>query len=328
MMTWGQLRFNLQTGAPGVSPDLLDGYLNERYEQLLEACKWKGIDYRTTVQTIAAYQSVADKVTLTVGSINVTGVGTTWTQPATNGMTFYVPGDTVVYTFTWLTSTSGTLDRPYEGNGIDPAGTSYPNRSYVFMQDVYALPADVGTIIEVINPVTGFTMPRMTDEELNRSSGTRTLVQDPVTWAPYDDTNENITATVSHQIRFYPPPLNARGIVVKYGHVVNGFDGSNTNASPLPFISNSALLSGCRASIETYLASKTTGAEMAAHLNAAKVYLAEWNVEFNRLLLLEFSQRRKKTPMKMASRFTRHRVDRAAKGMLNYWRGGTPGGPN
>jgi hypothetical protein len=317
----------LATGAPGVSQDLIDGYLNERYEQLLEACKWVGRNYHAMVQTTAAYQSTTDSVNLTVGSNAVTGVLTTWTAAATNGMTFYAPGDTVVYTFTWLTATSGTLDRPYEGNGTDAPGTQYANAGYVFMQDIYQLPADVDTIIEMLNPVTGFPLERMSNEQLDRACGTRTLVQDPVAWALYDDTNENISPPPVHQVRFYPPPLNARGIPLEYAHVANGWDGSSTNAGPLPFVSSSALLAGCRASIETYLASKTEGAAAAAHTNASKTYLLEWNVEYNRLLLVEFSQRRKKLPMRMASRFTRHRVGRAAQGMLNYWRGGIPGGP-
>ena len=154
-MTWGQLRFQLQNSLTGVSLDLLDEWLNSRYEQVLEATAWKGLKYRATVQTTAAYQSGADKVNLTVGSANVAGVGTAWVAGQT-GLQFYRPGDAVVYTFTYVSATSATLDRPYEGAGIDAAGTAYTGAAYVLMQDIYPLPADVRSLVACGNPVTGF----------------------------------------------------------------------------------------------------------------------------------------------------------------------------
>ena len=67
-MTWGQLRFQLQTGAPGVPADLLDEFLNTTYEAVLEATDWQGLKYHCAVQTLAAYQSATDTVTLTSGA--------------------------------------------------------------------------------------------------------------------------------------------------------------------------------------------------------------------------------------------------------------------
>lgn len=325
-MTWGQLRFQLQTGAPGVSADLLDEFLNSRYEQLLEATNWQGLRYPATIQTTAAYQSTTDTVNLTVGSTAVTGVGTAWTSANTNGMNFYRPGDTVIYTFTWVSGTSGTLDRPYEGVGTDAPGTLYTAAAYVFMQDVYQLPSDVRSVEYALDPITGYALGKMSSAEMDASCGQRTLVQDPTTWAIVDDTNES-SPPVAHQIRLFPPPLYARGIKIEYIHTASGFDGGNTSASPLPWISQSSLLAGCRCSIETYLASQSEGQAFAAHLNAAKTYAAEWAVEINRLLLVEFTQKRKKVPMQMASRFTRHRVFRVCRGFRNAWGPGA-GGPN
>ncbi len=64
-MTWGQLRLQLQTSAPGVSLDLIDGWLNARYEQVLEVTDWQGLKYHTTILTQAAYQSGAGIATTT-----------------------------------------------------------------------------------------------------------------------------------------------------------------------------------------------------------------------------------------------------------------------
>lgn len=326
-MTWGQLRFQLQTALAGVSLDLLDEWLNGRYEQVLESSNWKGLKYRATIQTIAAYQSTTDTVTFTVGSANITGLGTAWVTGQT-GLQIYRPGDTVPYTFTYVSATTATLDRPYEGNGIDAAGTVYAGAAYVLMQDIYPLPSDVRSLVACGNPTTGFLTQYMSLEEMEESCGPRTLVQTPTAFAMFDDSNEN-TPPVVHQIRFYPPPLNARGIPVEYVHQALGFDGSNTSGGPLPWVTNSVLLEGCKADGYAYLAGQTDKpGEKAAYLNLAKMHEGKFTVQLNKLLLVEHAQRRKIVAIQMADRFTRHRMERSARGMNTSWRGGTPGGPN
>jgi hypothetical protein len=328
-MTWGQIRLQLQTSAPGVSLDLLDEFLNARYEQVLEATNWKGLKYRTTIETVAAYQSTTDTVTFTVGSTAVTGSGTTWTSLKLANQQIYRPGDAVVYTPTYVSGTSLTLDRPYEGTGIDAAGTVYAGAAYVFMQDIYPLPSDVRSIVPdgVGDPTTGFLQGYLSIAEMEASCGPRTLVETPTSYAMYDDSPE-ASPPVVHQIRFYPPPLNARGIPVEYVHLATVFDGSSTGGSPLPFVSNTVLLEGCRADIQLYLASQAEGAAVGAHATAAKGYELKFERELARLLLVEHAQRRKIVAMKMADRFTRHRLERANRGMNSSWRGSTPGGPN
>jgi hypothetical protein len=329
-MTWGQLRFQLKTAAPGIADDLLDEFLNARYEQVLGKTNWRGLEASGTVQTTAAYQSGADTVTLTVGSASVVGSGTAWVTGQT-GLLLYRTGDLSVYTFTYVTATSGTLDRPYDGNGSDAAGTVYANSAYVLMQDTYDLPSDLATLISALNPTTGFPLDRFSMAEMRASLGPRTLVQAPTSYAVDDDSSEQ-TPPVTHQIRFYPPPLNAAGIPIEYIRSATGFDGSDTNASPLPFVSNTVLLEGCRADVQLYLASQAaaagSGGAAAAHAKLAEGYELKFTRELGRMLLEEHARRRKLAPMQMADRFTRHRMARATRGMRSNWRGGTPGGSN
>lgn len=315
-MTWGQLRLQLQTSAPEVSLDLLDEWLNTRYEQVLEATDWIGLKAHSTIQTTAAYQSVTDTVTATVGSTAVAGLGTTWTTAIT-GQRFYVPGNTATYIAAYVSGASLTLDRPYEGNGSDPAGTVYAASPYVFMQNVYSLPSDCRSVVTVLDAITGLPLGSFTKDGLDRSVGPRTLVGYPQSWAEYDDSTE-LSPPVLHQIELYPPPLYARGFPLEYLRAALGFDGGNTSGNPLPFVSNSVLLHGVRADIQLHLKDFT----------AAKGYELMFQEELARLLRVEHQQRRVKTSLKMADRFTRHRLARAARGMQNAWRGGTPGGPN
>lgn len=384
-MTWGQLRFQLQTSAPGVSLDLIDEWLNTRYEQVLEATDWQGLNYHTTVQTQAAYQSgtgiatttatggsasltitvasatglaigqtvagagiaggttvanlaglvvtlsavttaalnatqltftSSDSVTVQMGNSTVTGADTWWTS-AIVGQKFYVPGDVGIYTVTAVGSnTSLTLDRPYEGNGVDLPGTTYAGSNYVLMQNVYPLPSDVRAISTVLDPVTGFPLNPMSKDQLDQSAGPRTLVNDPTCFAPIEDSNEAFPPVIK-QIEFFPPPLHNRGMVIEYLHVATAFDGGNTSGTPLPFVSNTVLLAGVRADI-------------AAHLgNAAQalIYGKAFDRELDRLLLVEHAQRRVKVRVQMADRFTRHRLQRASRGFNNAWGPGA-GGPN
>lgn len=315
-MTWGQLRLQLQISAPGVPLDLLDEWLNTRYEQVLEATDWTGLKAHATIQTQAAYQSGTDKAAFTVGQVNVVGTGTAWSGTLI-GQRMYRPGDTTIYTVAAVNSTTVlVLDRAYEGNGVDAAGTVYSGASYVFMQNVYPLPSDCRSIVTVLNPVTGLPMDSFTKDGLDASVGQRTAVNDPQAWAEYDDSTE-FSPPVLHQIEFYPPPLRSRGFNLEYLRAANGFDGGNTSGAPLPFVSNTVLLAGARADINTHLE------------NAAKAmkYEAEFERELSRLLLVEHSQRRVKAPVQMATRFTRHRLARATRGMRSGWGIGT-GGPN
>src|SRR5215472_3305334 len=127
MSSWGNLRMLLQVSCPGVSLDLIDSWLNERYRSVLSVTDWGGLKAHTMLQTSAAWQSPSsESVTLTVGSPSVTGAGTNWSDPGVSGRQFFRVGDQPVYTVTALNSPSSlTLDRPYEGSGSDASGVVY-----------------------------------------------------------------------------------------------------------------------------------------------------------------------------------------------------------
>ncbi len=325
-MTWGQLRFQLQTAAPGVPLDLLDEYLNSRYEQVLEANDWKGVIAHATVETTAAYQSTTDSVTFTVGSSSVTGSGTAWTSAIT-GLRIYRPGDTVIYTATYGSGTGLTLDRPYEGNGTDAPGTVYSASAYVLMQHIYSLPSDLRAMVSFLDPVTGYPLVERSKDYLDASAGPRTTVANPVYFAQYDDTSD-ASPPVSHQVEFYPPPLYARGYSLEY--IKNGtfFDGVTTSNSPMPWVSQTVLLYGCRADIALYLAGQQqTPAAAGPYLAQHTTYEAQYKEELAKLLRIEHQQRRPIVAIKMAPRFSRHRMARATRSLNRNW-GPDQGGPS
>jgi hypothetical protein len=307
-MTWGQLRFSLKTSAPGVSLDLIDSFLGARYEQVLNYTNWSGLTRHANIQTAAAYQSSTDTVALAVGNAGVTGTGAAWTS-ALAGMRFYRPGDAVIYRIDKvLGSTVLILDRPYEGVSGDVAGTPYTGAAYVIMQHIYQLPNDCRSVVEATNPLTGKPLEDFDDDRASTSWGPRTRTGNPLAWKLADDTDDS-TPPVLHQIEFFPPPLYARGIPVEYLRSVPLFDGGNTSASPLPWITDSVLLFGCRADIK---------AEMEDYAGAQRFEL-KFEGELARLALRDEAERKKPQAMRMASRFTRHRIRRALRG--NIFRG-------
>jgi hypothetical protein len=301
-MTWGALRLQLQTSAPGVSLDLIDEFLNGRYEQVLATTDWVGLRTHATIQTLAAYESAADTVDATVGSATVTGTGTAWTS-ALAGRRFYIPGDTVFYTIAAVGGVGAlTLERPYEGIGTDPAGTVYSARGYVVMQNVYALPTECVSVVAALNPVTGQPLAVFSKDQLDRSVGQRPRLGDPSCYALYDDSPETASPVV-HQIEFAPAPKYARGISVEYSKGAVGFDGTSTSNSPLPWVTHAVLLYGARADIAMHLGEQAK----------VRMYEAKFQEELARMLKVDHQQRRAKTALRMADRFTRHSLARVSR---------------
>lgn len=303
----------------GVAPslDLLDAWLNSRYEQVLEAGDWTGIRGRATIQTIGAYQSSTDTVTFTVGSTGVVGLLTTWTS-AIIGLRIYMPGDSVIYTVVAVGSTTAlTLDRPYEGRGLDGPGVVYAASEYVLMQNIYPLPTDCRAVNQILDAVTSYPLMQFTQAELENTAGIRTLIDLPKSYAEIEDTPEPANGVTIHQVELFPPPRLARGYTVEYLRNANQFNGLNLAQSPLPFVSQSVLVYGVRADIAVWQ----------GRIPQAQAFEAKFQEELTRLLRVEHTQRRAKPTLRMASRFTRHRLARSTRGYQTGW-GPGQGGPD
>jgi hypothetical protein len=321
--TWGQLRLLLTQENPGLSDDLIDGKMNARYEQILRANDWSGAKAHVTLRTTAAYQSTTDTVTFTVGSTAVTGVGTNW-QSSQSGLQMFKPGDTVVYTATVNSTTSITLDRPYEGLDGDAPGIAYASSAYVLMQNVYTMPANCGGVISILDPVTGEPMAELSQVNFDQSVGPVTVLANPDCWSPYDWTPEG-TEQTTRQVKLYPSPLYARGLPVSYRFAALGFDGVSTSARPLSWVSDKLLLDGANADLCLHRAKLAENP--GPLLQVARALEAEFELGLAQLEKKEHMQDSPKVAFRMASRFTRHRAARVTRGRYNYWGPGA-GGPS
>lgn len=119
-MTYGQLKFRLTKAFPGVDLDLIEGWINDVYRDILGELPWQRQQVESMLLTVAPYTT--GYVGVASGSTSVSLVGGTW-SPSMNGRAFRTPPRSEFYQFTYISSTSGSLDRPYEGTTLSPLPT-------------------------------------------------------------------------------------------------------------------------------------------------------------------------------------------------------------
>jgi hypothetical protein len=287
--TWGQIRFELAKFCPGVDPQLLNQWIVGAYHRILDYRNWKGLEVDTFLQTVAIYET--GTVAVTLGSTAVTGTGTTWTT-AMSGRRFRVEGASVWYTFTRTGNTTGTLDRAYEGDTDAEA-------SYRIFQNVYSLPAGVKLIQLLDNPSIGRPMDIETQATMSRISTGRVAYGEPQLYSPASDNSDTPPLKT---VELYPIPIEAKGYPLQYQTIPTDFSGSNTSASPLPWVSDDAIVAFAKASLLRHGKDYNGASE---EEGIGRGYLTEMSEVENRRI--------GPTRIRMAERFTRHRQRRWAR---------------
>ncbi len=293
-MTWGQLRMQVQQTLPGLTLDKCDEYLNTTYARVLDHRKWLGLEETAYVETAAPYQSTTDTVTLTQGSNAVTGVGTSWTSALT-GLKFQTQQTGAIYTFTVLTATTATLDRPYEGTG----GSGL---AYWLLTLRYPLPTDCKRVIDVLSADDGYPLADLSTRSLDGAVGWRDVVGMPAVYN-VRPSPEALDGGTTWQIEFYPIAQYAKGYLVRYERSTSAFNGTNTASSPLPFVSDQVLLSGARA--KAYADAGRRGEYNSQIAFQERLFADELNT------MAKADRRKGNTrPFRVPDRFTRHRLER------------------
>ncbi len=241
-MTYGQLRLQIKQENPDAGLEKIDGWIQDRYTEILDRVEWKRTEAESIIQVPASYAT--GTVTATLGSASIVGVGTTWTAAMTGRM-IRVGDLSEYYQFTFVDVTHGTLDRTWEHP--DTADSAYR-----IDQAVYLLPNDC-RIVKAVRGLHDFELEleRVTPGELNRRAGQRRTYGAPTMYAP---TFDNFSDPPIMQVELYPVPEspNTGGEVLSYV-VTYDFDSSliapgSTSASLLPWVRPQALKAGVKAS--------------------------------------------------------------------------------
>jgi hypothetical protein len=229
--TWGQIRLQLQTfvksNGDSVGFHVLNPAINSAYEKILAARRWRKLNVDSTLTVLAPVRD--GTVTITQGSTAVTLAGATWAQ-AVDGRKFRIAGQSVWYIMTWLTATTGTLDREFEDEDQAAAG-------YELFQDEYELPDDCGVVLHFVDVRTGYQLAKRDSDWITANNPSLVHEADPLAWAPTTSTSESDVK----RVQFYPVPIRALSLKIRYKVIATGFDGSNDPDSPLAWVSSLAI---------------------------------------------------------------------------------------
>lgn len=287
--TFGEIRFALHKEFPGLDQDLLDLWIVERYRDILQALAWRRLRVQSVIQTPAAYDT--GTVSVTEGSDTVTLSDGTWTSAMT-GRTFRVAGENEYYQFTYVGASSGTLDRNYEGDDDTAA-------EYKIAQSVYVLPPDCRELHSIRVLGAPRDLDQWSQEMLDEAAPHRSAYGKPVAYAPH---MENASSPSRQQVELYPIPDDVYGLPFWYTQEPTLFTASDTSDFFAPWLLPNALIEHVR-SIALRKEKDYTGAQFAT-AEAARAFATMRATEARRI---------GSTPMKMAPKFTRHRIERVLR---------------
>jgi hypothetical protein len=237
-MTYGQLKKRLVAAFPGISLDLIEGWINDRYAEILGELPWTRLNLQANLQTIAPYST--GTVAVTLGSAAVTLTAGVFTAAMTT-RAFRAAGRDEFYRFTYVSATTGTLDRVYEG----PAATA---ATYVIFQNVYVLPSDCRLLEDDAFSTSWGTLTRMAHGQLNDADPTRAVTGKPQIWASYMD--DSSTPPLM-RIELVPYPDLAIGIPFTYA--ADAGELTDTGTIIKVWLQPSALVEGATSRIKAHL---------------------------------------------------------------------------
>lgn len=287
MYTFGLLRLRLSKHPAGAGVDsvLLDSYINARYREYLDKYPFTRLVKTSTIQTGAVYDT--GSISILSGATSGTSSGTVFTSQMT-GRRFRAEGRSEIYVFTYVSATSFTIDRAYEGDDLSGAG-------YRIFQPYYALPSDLRVLESVSVPFANRDLDQIERERLDWMAPTRELFGEPEMYAPYDD-----SSTPLPQIELYPIPLRAEGLPIRYS-TAKARLAATSDVLP-DWMSEECLITGVEADLY--------GLQGDAGMMQAK------EAKFQELLNDQVKvdvQRQVSEQMRMANRFTQHRRARALR---------------
>lgn len=273
---------------------LFNGWLDEVYRSgVLGYRRWKGLEKDGTISTTARYNT--GTVDATNGSASISGTSTVWTSAMT-GREIRIGGRNELYTFTYVSGTSGTLDRVYEGD-------TDTELAYEIVQRFYNLASDVEQVVDnLLDPESARPLTRTTQGELDEWAPHRPESGEPFLWAPAPDSAEVDSSgdtAVSHRVELYPIPTSAEAIPYRYTKRVTGFTGTNTSGEPLPWVTDEVLMEGVREKALRHDKDYTGAGYAAAAFQRALKSLSDSE-----------SRRIGPVTLQMARRYTQHRAHR------------------
>lgn len=204
-MTFGDLRFEISKQFPGQDPDVVDGFINDRYREIWNRRTWQARNVDTILQTVAIYQT--GTLLATEGSAALIGTGTVWTALMT-GRKIRIAGGNEIYTFTRTGATTGTLDRAYEGDTAAEA-------TYEIFQNEYDLPDDVSSVLSLTSTAAPQGLVLWSQARLDREAPSRPSRGCPGIYA-FARVGATTAGETLFRVELYSIPDRAYGLPLRY----------------------------------------------------------------------------------------------------------------
>jgi hypothetical protein len=289
--TYGDINFRLAKEFPGVDPDIRAGIINDRYTQILLRLPWSRLDTEFAIQTVAKYET--GTVAIAAAGTALTLTGGTWTSAMT-GRQIHIAGRNEYYTFTYVSPTTATIDRAYEGDAETAAG-------YTISQSIVTLPANTRLVRSLRNLSTPVPI-----EKRDRASGditdpSRNLTGPPVRFNNWMDSG---ATPPPPQIELWPSPDRVYSIAVSATVEQVPFGAADTGVSLLPWARPMALMAGCRADLNMLPTNPNLGLAE-GHEGLFEKRLAE--------MVNDECRRQGGSQMNVQSHYTKHRLRRWAQ---------------
>lgn len=237
MTTLGEVQIRLSKlpcGA-GVDKTVLLGIINDVYQRYLNAYQWSRLVKTATLQTTAVYQT--GTIAVSTGGTTLTGTSTVWISGMT-GRRIRIAGHNESYVFTYVSATSATIDRPYEGSDETAA-------TYTMFQSVYPLAVDVDLLDSVEVPGNNRDLDAKSAEYLDKLQTDRWAMGRPSLYTPAPDMT--ISNVIYPAIELYPVPEAAEGLTYRYRSEITNL--SSTAHTFLPWVQIECIIAGCKADL-------------------------------------------------------------------------------
>jgi hypothetical protein len=280
-LTFGEIRFQLQKRFPGVDADVLDSFINERYRRVMRRGDWTRLRLQAVLQTVAPYES--GTVAVLNGSDAVTLTDGTWLEEMT-GRAFRIGVDPAYYQFTWVSASTGTLDRTYEGDDDDAA-------EYRIYQAVYSLPADLALLKSMRVLDRPRDLDQVSQERLDEMDASRLAHGTPQRYAPHMD---DLSDPPRRQVELHPAPDAAVAIPFWFTQDPALFEVTATASYVAAWLNPDAIYHGVEAEVRRLEKDYAgfTAAESLFNVDLAEMFGAE-------------ARRTGPAGIKMAARYTR-----------------------
>ena len=281
-MTYGQIRLLLTKALPGIDEELISGWIQARYQRILDTISWKRQEAESILQAPPSY--AIGTVTATQGSTSIVSDGSPATvfTAAMNGLMIRINNTSEYYQFAYASPTSATLDRGFQG----PTASGL---AYRIDQAVFLLPSNC-RILRQVRPLHNRERPleMVSPAELNRISSSRNLYGTPAyacqTWDSFSDPPQM-------QVELFPVPdvpdssSNLLSWGIDYIFEEAELDVDGTTATLKPFARPSAIMSGVSAD------AMRPRPQWEGNISAAELYEADYDKLVEQQLMINAQQR-------------------------------------